>query len=187
MKVIDIIGRKYGLLTILSYYGPKITGGKRRRCYLAKCDCGKEKVVLGCSVCKGLCKSCGCLRKRIGSKNPKWTGCGEISGNDWDYIRSRCSRSWGGKKRKEVIPLEITIKYAWKLFVKQEEKCALTGLGICFGKQKTASLDRIDSKKGYIKGNVQWVHKTINLMKQSLTQATFIEFCRLVAQCQANT
>jgi hypothetical protein len=42
-------------------------------------------------------------------------------------------------------------------------------------------LDRVDSSKGYIEGNVQWVHKTINLMKQSFNQKEFIHFCKLVA------
>ena len=38
----------------------------------------------------------------------------------------------------------------------------------------TASLDRIDSSKGYIKGNVQWVHKNINYMKQEMTNEEFL-------------
>lgn len=44
----------------------------------------------------------------------------------------------------------------------------------------TASLDRIDSSKGYIKGNIQWVHKDINKMKNNYNQAYFINLCALV-------
>ena len=50
------------------------------------------------------------------------------------------------------------------MFLKQNKKCALTGLDIWFGistkekthgkKEQTASLDRIDSSKGYTKDNV---------------------------------
>jgi hypothetical protein len=45
-----------------------------------------------------------------------------------------------------------------------------------------ASLDRIDSSKGYIDGNVQWVHKEVNEMKMQATQNEFIEYCNLVAE-----
>jgi hypothetical protein len=44
----------------------------------------------------------------------------------------------------------------------------------------TASLDRIDSKLGYIPGNIQWVHKTINRMKVNLPEEDFVYFCRLI-------
>lgn len=184
-KAIDLSGQRFGKLLVVHYVESRITNSKMRRYYLAKCDCGQEKIVLGVTL--GKVNSCGCLRKRTGSTNPKWTGHGEISGNFWDYIKIRCDRSWSGRKRKTVIPFEIDIKYAWELFLSQNRKCSLTGLVLKFGrKNKTASLDRIDSSKGYIEGNVQWVHKDINLMKQSFSQETFIEYCRLVTKCQKN-
>jgi len=46
---------------------------------------------------------------------------------------------------------------------------------------RTASLDRIDSSKGYVKGNLQWVHKDINMMKNHYNQKYFIEICKKVA------
>ena len=59
--------------------------------------------------------------------------------------------------------------------------------GIAFSKSSkdktaTASLDRIDSTKGYIDGNIQWVHKRINTMKMDMSQKDFIDFCKQVAQ-----
>lgn len=185
-KAIDIIGQEFGLLKILKYNGSKRSGNKLRRYYLARCKCGNEKEVLGESVRKGFCRSCGCLRKRMGKDNPKWTGCGEINGNQWNYIQSRCNRSWRGKKRARIITLNLTVQQAWELFIQQERKCVLTGVELSFGKNKTASLDRIDSSGNYELGNVQWVHKDINLMKQSFSQEQFIEYCRMVVQCQAN-
>jgi hypothetical protein len=44
----------------------------------------------------------------------------------------------------------------------------------------TASLDRIDSSKGYTLGNIQWVHKWVNLMKQDMTDQEFIEWCKTI-------
>lgn len=181
-KCIDIIGHTFGLLTIEKFCGSKFIRGKQRRQYLGICECGGTKIVECYQVRKGLCKSCGCLRKRLGANNPKWTGYGEISGNNWDYIKYRCNRSWRGKRNKK-IPFKITIKQAWDLFIEQDKKCALTGLELYFGKEKTASLDRIDSNEGYVLGNIQWVHKHINLMKQCFSQNDFINYCRLVAKC----
>lgn len=45
---------------------------------------------------------------------------------------------------------------------------------------KAASLDRIDSKRGYTEGNVQWVHKSVNLAKNSLSEVEFIMLCHAV-------
>lgn len=50
----------------------------------------------------------------------------------------------------------------------------------------TASLDRIDSSKGYVIGNVQWVHKTINTMKMDLANSEFIKLCQMVAKNHDN-
>lgn len=50
----------------------------------------------------------------------------------------------------------------------------------------TASLDRIDSTVGYVEGNVQWVHKYINIMKNGFSQEEFIYLCHTVALNNAN-
>jgi hypothetical protein len=43
-------------------------------------------------------------------------------------------------------------------------------------------LDRIDSSKGYIVGNVQWVHKHVNVMKNIFSQEMFIFICNQVSK-----
>lgn len=67
------------------------------------------------------------------------------------------------------------------------DRCALSGRPIVYkvrprDSTATASLDRIDSTKGYVKGNVQWVHKDINRMKQDIDDETFIALCNEVAR-----
>lgn len=89
------------------------------------------------------------------------------------------------------LELSITKEYVSNLLKKQNFKCALSGIPIKFGRvhwseENTASLDRIDSTKGYIEGNVQWVHKTINFMKMNFTQDEFIKFCYLVVEKHKN-
>lgn len=46
----------------------------------------------------------------------------------------------------------------------------------------TASLDRIDSSKGYVEGNVQWVHKDVNYIKQDLEESYFKKLCKLITE-----
>ena len=111
-----------------------------------------------------------------------WKGHGEISGRYWHttYV----------KAIERELKFEISIEYAWDLFLKQNRRCALTGVLLEFRnsnyKRKkvmlVASLDRIDSSKGYSIGNVQWIHKDINKMKQSFSQDYFKEMCILVAK-----
>ena len=51
----------------------------------------------------------------------------------------------------------------------------------------TASLDRIDSNKGYVEGNVQWVHVDVNYMKLDYDQDYYINICRLIAKRMGDT
>ena len=111
-----------------------------------------------------------------GENHPNWTGYKEICGKHFARIKT------GAIKRK--IEFNINIKQIWELYLKQDKKCAISGLPIYFiinGTGSTASLDRIDSSKGYIEGNLQWVHKDINRMKQEFSQEYFINICNIIA------
>lgn len=112
----------------------------------------------------------------------KWKGHEEIAGTRWSSYQK------GAEARGFVF--DITIEYAWELFLKQDRKCAISGAPIDFdmsldnlrkyGHQAgLASLDRIDSKQGYVVGNVQWVHKSVNRMKMDLQEE---DFFRIVKQ-----
>lgn len=83
----------------------------------------------------------------------------------------------GAKKRN--IKFNITAKYIWELFLKQDGKCAYTGMELYLptedieSKNRTASLDRIDSDKDYEKGELQWIHKRINWLKSAFSEEEF--------------
>lgn len=64
--------------------------------------------------------------------------------------------------------------------------CSLTGWSISMSYSiHTASLDRINSKGGYCKDNVQWVHTMVNMCKNKYEQSKFIEMCKAVATTQS--
>jgi hypothetical protein len=69
------------------------------------------------------------------------------------------------------------------LFKEQDYRCALTGWPIGWsevGSVHTASIDRVDSDKGYVVGNVQLVHKDVNMAKQQFSQDYFVEMCKAI-------
>ncbi len=110
----------------------------------------------------------------------RFKGYENISGRLWGSIESAA--------RKRNLDFSISIQNIWKIYESQNGLCNLSGLPIIFviisknKKDQTASLDRIDSSKGYIEGNVQWVHKDINRMKWNLPQDKFIEYCKLITE-----
>jgi hypothetical protein len=60
---INLIGNRYGLLTVVGLALPIITkSGKRKTAWLCRCDCGKERIVYGGNLKQGHVKSCGCSR-----------------------------------------------------------------------------------------------------------------------------
>lgn len=163
------IGDKFNKLTIIAIL--RNTRNKIK----SKCECGNITYNSPDEI--KVRKSCGCdVSGRAGKANWAWNGYEEIPGSMvWTMKR-------GAKKRK--LEVTIDIKYLWHIFLNQNGQCALTGQKLIFGtkgKDRTASIDRIDSDKGYIEGNVQWVHKDINTMKWDFTQDSFINMCRLVA------
>jgi len=97
------------------------------------------------------------------------------------YSSLWCQIIQSAKSRNLVF--HINVKFIWRLFNKQKGKCALSGVDIKFDyrKKNTASLDRIDNTKGYLKNNVQWVHKDINQLKHAFDEDYFIEMCTNVA------
>jgi len=91
----------------------------------------------------------------------------------------------GAKERNLVF--EITMEDIGDLFEKQKGKCALSGLPLKLkehskDKNSTASLDRIDSTKGYLKDNVQWIYRRINFMKGALDENEFVYLCNKIVE-----
>lgn len=70
-----IVGKKFNLLTVLSFYGVD-KNRKNRAMFLCKCDCGNEKILYGSDIKNGYVKSCGCYKGDI--KKKECVLCNEI-------------------------------------------------------------------------------------------------------------
>lgn len=143
--------------------------------WLCKCTCGNERIVRSTELTRGHTKSCGCMNKYNNSR--KYKGVGLIAQSVFSHIK------WGAEKRG--IEFDLTKEYLWNLYNSQEGKCYYTDLEIELNtrnNKKTASLDRIDSCKGYLEGNVVWVHKNINIMKNVFSKDEFLNYCQLIVK-----
>lgn len=184
MKNVFSVGDKYGLLTILKVWSQKFDNHSKEKVCECKCDCGNIMVTRGRNLRSGHKLSCGCLQQRCNSNHYAWRGYKEISKSIWTSITKGCKRG------SRILEFDITIEQGWDLFISQDRKCAISGINIEFPyksrqydpSKRTASLDRIDSSKGYTIDNVQWVHKIVNNMKQALSDTEFIEWCKRIAK-----
>lgn len=61
-KTNDIIGKQFGLLTVISYNGINPNYKRAEKVYLCSCKCGNTTLANRSALIKGEKKSCGCLR-----------------------------------------------------------------------------------------------------------------------------
>lgn len=174
-------------LTVLYCFTERDKHGISQQLYKCKCICGtlvnRSKSYLHSCINSNKIMSCGCkhpIKIDIGKKSKKWKGYGDISG--FYFAETKMNA------QQRNLEFTITIEDMWNQYLKQDKKCALTKLPIFFADsqrrptiEQTASIDRIDSNKGYTIDNIQVVHKDINRMKNWYSQDRFIEICKLVA------
>jgi len=90
------------------------------------------------------------------------------------------------KKRNQII--DLTIEDLSNQWVLQNGICPFSGIKLelsSYTKIKknpiySASLDRIDNKLGYVKGNVRWVSRAINWMKNEMDDAYIHELISIL-------
>lgn len=179
---LDLISMTFGKLAVISYIGPAIYGNSHK--WDCVCECGQKTVLIDYQIHKRRNIMCGdCMYKRNGEAKKKYVA-GEISSQHWKHIIS------GANSRN--LEFSITPEYAYNLFIAQDTKCVYSDMPITLvglGKTKhnprtgrTASLDRIDNNLGYVVGNIQWVHKTVNSIKSNLPEEQFLKLCVLVGK-----
>jgi hypothetical protein len=90
-------------------------------------------------------------------------------------------------RNKEV---NITLEDLRDVWDTQQETCPYLGIKLIlnsYSKIKkdpitSASLDRIDSSKGYVKGNIQWISRAVNLMKNDMSENELLKIFELIIE-----
>lgn len=135
-----------------------------------------------------------CSRTCVGKNNVKNFGDGEnydISKHSgWrkdEFTKFRYHFRNIKSRNKEI---DITIEYLKDVWEKQNELCPYLGIKLTlnsYGKIKkdpitSASVDRIDSSKGYVKGNIQWISRAVNFMKNDMSEDELLKIFDLIVE-----
>jgi hypothetical protein len=105
---------------------------------------------------------------------------GKFSKNNYVGDNTRLFNKFSKSAKSRNIEWSLTEE---EMFENYSGFCSLSKLPLSLKyKATTASLDRINNDLGYIKGNIQWVHINVNMMKNKYSQEEFIEICKLVAK-----
>jgi hypothetical protein len=97
------------------------------------------------------------------------------------YLYDR-TRQWKGSAKKRKLEWGLTLDDIENMLEGQGGKCHYTGLPLVLeaNSQKTISLDRIDSSRGYVPSNVVLCCTFVNLAKLDMTVAEFREMVTIL-------
>lgn len=164
------IGDKYKSWTVIN--GPeRFDGGYMK--YEVQCDCGTTKWVQANELTNPNrnFKCLKCAAKDRGQAQAEGNGkVGEL--NLTRYTKLQRSAE------KRNIKFDVSLEYLGNLFENQRHICAITGDYI--ESIDDASLDRIDSTRGYTEGNVQWTTYQANVSKHVMSMDELYKFCKKV-------
>lgn len=139
-----------------------------------RCSCGSTSELSAATAKSSRSKRCvSCGYKKI-SKDLSY---GQVHHTYWSSLKRAAIR--------RGISFVVTMEDMWIQYQKQTGKCMFTGLDLTLTNSnnfnlQTASLDRIDSTKGYTPDNIQWIHKDANKMKMDLQEDDFFRMIKQI-------
>lgn len=162
-----------------------------KACIVCNCELTDENWKIACK--KNYVNKCNsCVRDEKRSYQRTWRIGNELTSRErvrtyqtklaaTNPIKSRAQSSYSDARKRAIkhnMPFDLTAAKVEQLFI-SAPRCPYFGweLTYCTGKQKTlASLDRIDSFKGYTMDNVQVLSYLANLMKSNSTEEELVLF-----------
>jgi len=157
-----LIGQVYGRLKVIAAGTGKLVGTRQRfnKTWVCMCECGTEVTVTSNALTSGNTKSCGCYN----TDRTKETRKSEAT---YDSLVARFRDKALRRKKEWALPTQHAIELL-------QQSCSYCGAPPKLRKRPANlpynGLDRVDSSKGYVLGNVVSCCTTCNVMKSTLSQ-----------------
>ena len=165
------IGNKYKHWTVID--GP-FRNEHGSLLWLCECDCHKAKKYFQGNALVNPNRNFQCMQCAVPKRLESFL---QMKGKIGDLRQGKFSKTQRNAKARNVKFI-LTKEYLDRLFKEQNGVCAITGDSL--DDINKSSLDRINSNKPYIEGNVQWVTVQANRSKHILSMQELYEFCQKV-------
>lgn len=164
--VLDLVGQKYGRLTVLKLDDENETNRVK---WICKCECGNVKSIQQTHLRSGATTSCGCYHKQKAKDSNKKHNLTHTSlHNRWKAIKQRCFNpknksyvNYGGRGVKLCNEwFEFEAFYKW---------CIENGY------KEDYQIDRIDNNGNYEPNNVRFIPVKSNNRNRRITAFVYVK------------
>lgn len=191
MKMIDNLNKKYNNMLVIEILD--------KRMVKCKCDCGKKKICDLYDLRRNRIKGCGCQRfttklkesrRKLAYKLIK-KGILNKGGDHYPKKHREFRYFYNLINRSNRKACFVTIEDLIEVWNKQNGICPYSKIKLNLPTHSNpnpnepyymASVDRIDSSKPYTKDNIQFVSRTMNYAKNSMTHEQTINFLKLIIE-----
>lgn len=200
MRRIELVGRTFGHWTVLSF-----AGGAPQSKWNCRCACGTIRAVAGVNLRSGHSTSCGkCLRSVYaknsaktrdftGAKNPRAQAAKRNAGADYIpssdvWYKRASSVFYSAKNRGVSVRFASAMEFATYIKAIAPDTCPV------FGRKFDArgggfspwspSIDKINPKRGYVRGNIQIISMLANSMKRDANAKQLRQFANWILNAQ---
>lgn len=160
MQKADLVGRRFGKLEV-----KEETKKGKNVAWVCKCDCGNTTIALTNSLLSGRKVSCGCYKKEFAAKP--------------ESSKNRLFASYRKTAHTKGLEFKLTEEMFFSLVKDSCFYCGIEPQNVM--KSRTNEfvyngIDRIDSSKGYIEGNVVPCCSTCNYAKRNMGVEQFLNW-----------
>lgn len=153
MQKIDLIGERFGRLTVIEE-APKVVYGKATKIrWYCRCDCGRTTITTSNNLRSGRIVSCGCNKNKDNHHRTHGLSNSRLF-SIWENMKSRCKNS-SVKCFKHYGGRGITVCPEW-----DNSFMSFYNWAVQNGYDDDLTIDRIDANGNYEPSNCRWVTQT---------------------------